>query len=285
MLVDGYDLQTMSFVAPAIVADWGIARADLIWVLNGSLIGMAIGSVVLGRLGDRVGRKRAFIACLSVPGRRLAAERPCHRPRRVIPVAYRHRHRTRRADAAGRDIHLRVDAAPGTQYRRRLRRGVRAAGWNAGCHDRATCDPIVRLACDLLDRHRAAAVVRGSGRVAAAGVTAIPGAESGARRSVWRRCSTACCESRDLWATSAFTWPNRQRPRATGSASSSAANTATRRCCCGPPSPSTPSASTPMRTGCPRVLTAAGFTQIGGTASSTSTSISAASSAQSAVRS
>lgn len=64
MLVDGYDLQTMSFVAPAIVADWGIARADLIWVLNGSLIGMAIGSVLLGRLGDRVGRKRAFIACL-----------------------------------------------------------------------------------------------------------------------------------------------------------------------------------------------------------------------------
>jgi MFS transporter, AAHS family, 4-hydroxybenzoate transporter len=64
MLVDGYDLQTMSFVAPAIVADWGIARADLIWVLNGSLIGMTIGSVVLGRLGDRVGRKDAFIACL-----------------------------------------------------------------------------------------------------------------------------------------------------------------------------------------------------------------------------
>jgi MFS transporter, AAHS family, 4-hydroxybenzoate transporter len=64
MLVDGYDLQTMSFVAPAIVADWGIARADLTWILNGSLIGMAIGSVALGRLGDRVGRKSAFIACL-----------------------------------------------------------------------------------------------------------------------------------------------------------------------------------------------------------------------------
>jgi MFS transporter, AAHS family, 4-hydroxybenzoate transporter len=64
MLVDGYDLQTMAFVAPAIVTDWGIARADLIWVLNGSLIGMAVGSVVLGRLGDRVGRKSAFIACL-----------------------------------------------------------------------------------------------------------------------------------------------------------------------------------------------------------------------------
>jgi MFS transporter, AAHS family, 4-hydroxybenzoate transporter len=64
MLVDGYDLQTMAFVAPAIVADWGIARADLIWVLNGSLIGMAVGSVLLGRISDRIGRKRAFIASL-----------------------------------------------------------------------------------------------------------------------------------------------------------------------------------------------------------------------------
>jgi AAHS family 4-hydroxybenzoate transporter-like MFS transporter len=64
MLVDGYDLQTMAFVAPAIVADWGIARADLIWVLNGSLIGMAIGSVALGRLADRIGRKKAFIGSL-----------------------------------------------------------------------------------------------------------------------------------------------------------------------------------------------------------------------------
>ncbi len=64
MLVDGYDLQTMSFVAPAILADWKVARADLSWVLNGSLIGMAVGSVILGRLSDRIGRRRAFIACL-----------------------------------------------------------------------------------------------------------------------------------------------------------------------------------------------------------------------------
>src|SRR5665213_3591453 len=45
MLVDGYDLQTMSFVAPDIVADWGIARADLIWVLNGMSIAMVIAPV------------------------------------------------------------------------------------------------------------------------------------------------------------------------------------------------------------------------------------------------
>ena len=56
MLVDGYDLQAMSFAAPAIVADWGVARADLGWVLTASMMGMAVGSVALGRLGDRIGR-------------------------------------------------------------------------------------------------------------------------------------------------------------------------------------------------------------------------------------
>ncbi|HEY1725150.1 MAG TPA: MFS transporter [Steroidobacteraceae bacterium] len=64
MLIDGYDLQTMSFVAPALVADWHVARADLGWVLNGSLIGMAFGSIGLGRLGDTIGRRNAYVVCL-----------------------------------------------------------------------------------------------------------------------------------------------------------------------------------------------------------------------------
>jgi AAHS family 4-hydroxybenzoate transporter-like MFS transporter len=64
MLVDGYDLQAMSFAAPAIVADWGVARADLGWVLTASMIGMAVGSVALGRLSDRIGRKAAILSSL-----------------------------------------------------------------------------------------------------------------------------------------------------------------------------------------------------------------------------
>ena len=64
MLVDGYDLQAMSFAAPAIVADWGVARADLGWVLTASMMGMAVGSVGLGRLSDRIGRKGAILSSL-----------------------------------------------------------------------------------------------------------------------------------------------------------------------------------------------------------------------------
>lgn len=62
-LVDGYDLQTMSFVAPELVADWHVNRAMLAPVLTGSLIGMALGSLALGWLGDRIGRKKSFVVC------------------------------------------------------------------------------------------------------------------------------------------------------------------------------------------------------------------------------
>jgi MFS transporter, AAHS family, 4-hydroxybenzoate transporter len=65
MLVDGYDLETMSFVAPALVPDWHISRELLTPVLTASMIGMAIGSIAMGWLGDRIGRKNSYITCLA----------------------------------------------------------------------------------------------------------------------------------------------------------------------------------------------------------------------------
>lgn len=64
MLTDGFDLFTMGYVGPHLIADWGISRQDLGPVNSAGLIGMAIGSVALGWLGDRIGRKRAYVACL-----------------------------------------------------------------------------------------------------------------------------------------------------------------------------------------------------------------------------
>ncbi|MBX5461443.1 MAG: MFS transporter [Steroidobacteraceae bacterium] len=64
MLVDGFDLQTMAFVGPALVTDWGIDRALLTPAMTGGMIGMAIGSVTLGWAGDRIGRKGAYVICM-----------------------------------------------------------------------------------------------------------------------------------------------------------------------------------------------------------------------------
>ncbi|MGA0804889.1 MAG: MFS transporter [Pseudohongiellaceae bacterium] len=66
MLTDGFDLFTMGYVGPHLIEDWGISRAELGPVNSASLIGMAIGSVLLGWLGDRIGRKRAYVSCLAL---------------------------------------------------------------------------------------------------------------------------------------------------------------------------------------------------------------------------
>ena len=66
MIVDGFDLQAMAFVAPALVADWHIARQLLGPALGASVAGMALGSVVIGVLSDRRGRKPALCLCLAI---------------------------------------------------------------------------------------------------------------------------------------------------------------------------------------------------------------------------
>ncbi len=66
MLIDGYDLQAMAFAAPALAVEWSIKRELLGPVLAASLVGMGLGSVALGWLGDRVGRKTAFCTCISL---------------------------------------------------------------------------------------------------------------------------------------------------------------------------------------------------------------------------
>ncbi len=64
--LDGFDVLAISFAAPGISADWGINRAALGFVLSMELIGMAIGSVVLGQVADKVGRRPTILGCLAV---------------------------------------------------------------------------------------------------------------------------------------------------------------------------------------------------------------------------
>ena len=64
MLTDGFDLFIPSYIAPALVADWGLTKADVQPFVQSGLIGMAIGSIILGWFGDKIGRKKAYVACL-----------------------------------------------------------------------------------------------------------------------------------------------------------------------------------------------------------------------------
>ena len=66
--LDGFDVLSISFASPGIAKEWGINAAALGLVLSMELIGMAVGSVVLGNVADRVGRRATILGSLVVMG-------------------------------------------------------------------------------------------------------------------------------------------------------------------------------------------------------------------------
>lgn len=63
--LDGFDVLSSAFAAPGITSEWNIPRSELGIVLSAELIGMGFGSVLLGGVADRYGRKITMIACLA----------------------------------------------------------------------------------------------------------------------------------------------------------------------------------------------------------------------------
>jgi len=62
--LDGFDVLSSAFAAPGIAQEWGIPRDALGVVLSAELIGMGFGSVLLGGVADRIGRKPSMLFCL-----------------------------------------------------------------------------------------------------------------------------------------------------------------------------------------------------------------------------
>lgn len=62
--LDGFDVLSISFASPGIANEWNIDRAALGVVLSMELIGMIVGSLFLGDLADRVGRRPLILVCL-----------------------------------------------------------------------------------------------------------------------------------------------------------------------------------------------------------------------------
>ncbi len=62
--LDGFDVLAISFASPGIALDWDVNRTALGIVLAMELVGMAIGSVILGGVADKYGRKPTIQICL-----------------------------------------------------------------------------------------------------------------------------------------------------------------------------------------------------------------------------
>lgn len=61
LVIDGFDAQAMGYVAPSVIAEWGVAKSALGPVFSASLFGMLIGALGLSVLADRIGRRPVLI--------------------------------------------------------------------------------------------------------------------------------------------------------------------------------------------------------------------------------
>jgi AAHS family 4-hydroxybenzoate transporter-like MFS transporter len=63
VFIDGFDLSAISFAAPDVVKMLGVDRAMIAPVFSAGLLGLTLGALGFGFIGDRWGVKRTFILC------------------------------------------------------------------------------------------------------------------------------------------------------------------------------------------------------------------------------
>ncbi|KLD70042.1 MFS transporter [Xanthomonas pisi] len=65
-MLDGFDVMAMAFTAPHVSADWQLSGKLLGALFSAGLVGMAVGSLLLAPLADRIGRRALILVCLAI---------------------------------------------------------------------------------------------------------------------------------------------------------------------------------------------------------------------------
>ncbi|UOO89861.1 MFS transporter [Vitreoscilla massiliensis] len=65
-LFDGFDTQALAFTGPAIIEAFGLEAKALAPVLTAGIIGMTVGAMLLGMLGDKLGRHKTLMLCMAL---------------------------------------------------------------------------------------------------------------------------------------------------------------------------------------------------------------------------
>lgn len=68
VLLDGFDTAAIGYVAPSLMAEWGVPRGALAPVLSAALFGLALGALAAGPVADRYGRKAVLVAAVAELG-------------------------------------------------------------------------------------------------------------------------------------------------------------------------------------------------------------------------
>ncbi|MGQ1411058.1 MFS transporter [Acinetobacter baumannii] len=67
-IVDGYDVQVMSFTAASVSKEWALSGSILGILISLGLVGMAFGSLFIAPIADKVGRRTIILSCLLLSG-------------------------------------------------------------------------------------------------------------------------------------------------------------------------------------------------------------------------
>src|SRR3972149_90275 len=61
LIMDGFDVQALGYLAPAIIKDWSLQPAQMGPVLSAALFGILVGSLLFSMLADKIGRRPVLI--------------------------------------------------------------------------------------------------------------------------------------------------------------------------------------------------------------------------------
>ena len=61
LLMDGFDVQVMGFVAPALIEDWGLTPTALTPVFSAGNLGILVGALIFTMVADQIGRRPVII--------------------------------------------------------------------------------------------------------------------------------------------------------------------------------------------------------------------------------
>ena len=61
MALDGFDVQAMAYIAPALIKDWRLDKLALAPIFSGGLLGIMVGSMAFSVAADRIGRRPVLI--------------------------------------------------------------------------------------------------------------------------------------------------------------------------------------------------------------------------------
>ena len=65
---DGIDVAIMGFLAPEIIADWGITKAAFGLIMGAAPFGLVFGALFAGPMSDRIGRKTVLVTAVAIFG-------------------------------------------------------------------------------------------------------------------------------------------------------------------------------------------------------------------------